>query len=216
MTSEPQPTVRENTALGGSVAFMIRGSLGFAIVSVAAFAVWAFGGKWLGKHFGEGGLYAVCASVFLALSGLILHPLVRGPGSLRRFYGIFIPAFLGYAAVWCAAWFVLHFGLGEWLGAVLGTAALVAMVNWRMDRAAGLFQTVLIVFALNAAGYFSGGQLMHWLLGTSGSAVFSGLSNSGLRVLAQLVWGLLYGLGFGAGIGYAFHAAQRPRMSTEL
>ena len=188
----------------GVVAAMVRGSIGFGIVGLAAFSVWAFGGKWFQNHFGQAGLYTACALVFLALSGLLLHPLVPGPGSFARFYMIFIPAFLVYAIVWCAAWFVLRFGLGEWFGSLAGTAGFVAVVGWRAGKVRGLLQTILVVFGFHSAGYFSGGQLMYWLLGPGGAAMFSGLSKPGLLVVAKLAWGLLYGLGFGAGIGYAF------------
>jgi hypothetical protein len=188
---------------------MIRGSIGFGIVGLAAFSIWAFGGKWFQNHLGETGLYGACALVFIALSGLLLHPLLGGSGSPLRFYTIFIPAFLAYAIIWCTAWFVLRFGPGEWLGSLLGTAAFVAVVSWRLRNFRGFIQTSLIVFGLNSAGYFLGGYLMHWMLSPGGSAIFSGLSKPGLLVLAKLAWGLLYGLGFGAGIGYAFHAVQK-------
>lgn len=192
---------------------LIRGSLGFGTVSLAAFSVWAFGGKWLQAHSGETGLYAACALVFLGLSGLLLHPLVRGPGSLLRFYTIFIPAFLCYAIIWSVAWFLLRFGTGEWLGALAGTIGFVAVVSWRFRNARGFVQTSLVVFVLNSMGYFLGGTSMHWLLGPSGSSMFSGLSKPSLIVMAKLAWGLLYGLGFGAGIGYAFHTLQRRKAS---
>ena len=190
---------------------MIRGSIGFGLVGIAAFSVWAFGGKWFQEHLGETGLYGACAAVFLASSGLLLHPLAGGPGSLLRFYQLFIPAFLGYAIIWCTAWFVLGFGPGEWLGSLLGTAAFVGVLSWRVGNAHGFIQTCLIVFALNAAGYALGGQMMHWLLGPTSSTMFSGLSKASLLALAKLAWGFLYGLGFGAGIGYAFHAVQTPK-----
>jgi hypothetical protein len=190
---------------------MVRGSIGFGIVGVAAFSVWAFGGKWFQNHLGEAGLYGACALVFIALSGLLLHPLLSGSRSLLRFYTIFIPAFLAYAIIWCTAWFVLHFGPGEWLGSLLGTAAFVAVISWRLQRAGSFIPTSLIVFALHSAGYFVGGQMLHWLLGPGGSTLFGGLSKPALLVVAKLAWGLLYGLGFGAGIGYAFHAVQEKK-----
>ena len=87
---------------------------------MAGFSVWAFAGRWLAAHVGMAGLYVACAIVFIALSGLTLHPLVRGPGSLVRFYKIFIPAFAAYAVAWSAAWFAFRFGLGEWLGSLAG------------------------------------------------------------------------------------------------
>jgi len=192
---------------------MARGSIGFGIVGLAAFSVWAFAGKWFQTHVGEAGLYAACAFVFIGLSGLLLHPLLRGPGALLRFYLAFIPAFLAYAVVWCAAWFLLRFGKGEWLGSVFGATAFVAVVSWRLRNFGGFVQTSFIVFGLNAVGYFLGGQIFHWVLGDTGSAMFSGLSKPNLMIVAKLAWGLLYGLGFGAGIGYAFHAVQKTKAS---
>src|SRR5258708_3112341 len=73
---------------------MVRGSIGFATVGLAAFYVWAAGGKWFQAHLGEAGLYSACALVFILGSGLLLHPLVLGSGSFLRFYTIFIPAFI--------------------------------------------------------------------------------------------------------------------------
>src|ERR1044071_6570403 len=172
---------------------MIRGSIGFGIVSLAAFSVWAFAGRWFQNHLGEAGLYATCALVFVALSGVTLHRLAgNGPGSALRFYGIFIPAFLAYAIASCLTWFMLRFGRGEWLASLFGSVAFVAIMSWRLRNAHRFLQTSLIVFALHSAGYFLGGQMMHWLLSSNGSTI---------AVLAKLTWGLLYGLGFGAGIG---------------
>jgi hypothetical protein len=190
---------------------VIRGSIGFGLVSLAAFSVWAFGGKWFQANLGEAGLYGACTLAFVALSGLLLHPLVRGSRAVLRFYVVFIPAFLGYAVVWCLAWFALRFGLGEWLGSLLGSAVFVGVMSWRMRNARGFVQTILIVFALNSAGYFLGGKMMHWVLGPGGSALFTGLSKANLAVVGKLAWGLLYGLGFGAGIGYGFYAVQIKR-----
>ena len=194
---------------------VIRGSVGFGLVSLAAFSVWAFGGKWFQSNLGEAGLFGACAFVFVALSGLLLHPLVKGPGSLFRFYSVFIPAFLAYAIAWCIAWFALRFGPGEWLGSLLGSACFVSVMSCRMRSTRGWIQTSLILFALHSAGYFLGGKMMHWILGPAGSALFTGLSKAGLLVLAKLAWGLLYGFGFGAGIGYAFHAVQKDKAQPD-
>jgi hypothetical protein len=181
---------------------------------VAAFSVWAFAGKWLQTNLGEAGLYGACAIVFVAFSGVLLHPLIRGPRSVVRFYSVFIPAFLAYAVAWCIAWFALRFGPGEWLGSLLGSAAFVAVTNWRIGNARGFIRTTLVMLALHSAGYFLGGKSMRWVLVTGGSGLFSGLSKAGLHVMAKLAWGLVYGLGFGAGIGYAFQAAQAGKAQT--
>ena len=59
-----------------------RGITGFTIVSVAGFAPWALAGRWFNRTVGEAGMYAACAIVFIGLSGLCLHRLIIGPGSL--------------------------------------------------------------------------------------------------------------------------------------
>src|SRR5579859_7126208 len=165
---------------------MFRGSIGFGIVSSAGFSAWAFGGSWLTKHFGEAGLYCACAAVFLATSGLLLHPLLSGPGSLPRFYNIFIPAFSAYVILWCAAWFVLRFGPGEWLGSLLGTFGFATMTAWRLRNFHGLLKTGLILFLMHSAGYFLGGYSMQWILSPASSALFVGLSKSQVAVIAKL------------------------------
>jgi hypothetical protein len=213
--SEPaDTTASDDSQVSCTLHSIVRGSIGFSIVGLAAFSVWAFGGKWFQNHLGEAGMYGACALVFIALSGVLLHPLLAGSGSLFRFYGMFIPAFLAYAIVWCIAWFALRFGPGEWLGSLLGAAAFVGVISWRLHNARGLFQTSLIVFGLHSAGYFLGGQVTHWLLSPAGSTLLSGLSKPTQLIVAKLAWGLFYGLGFGAGIGYAFHAVQKKRATS--
>jgi hypothetical protein len=139
--SVPLPAVHElEKNEGGVLRAMLRGSVGFAIVSIAAFSVWAFAGRWLGQNFGEAGLYIGCLIVFLGVSGLLLRSLVQGANSLGRFYKIFIPAFLAYAMVWCAAWFELHFGAGEWVGLLGGMRGVCGVSGeriWKLSRICG-------------------------------------------------------------------------------
>jgi hypothetical protein len=174
---------------------IVRGSLGFGFVSTAAFSVWVFGDKWFFHNGGELAMYAGCFVVFAALSGLLLHPLLHGPHAFKRFYGVFIPAFFAYTIAWCVGWFFVGSGAGEWLGSFAGACAFVAVLavffqNWRAMPLAAL-----ILFITHSAGYFAGAEICYSSLhATSG----------------KLAWGLLYGLGFGAGIGYAFAAMQRP------
>lgn len=175
---------------------MVRGSLGFAAVSVAAFAVWAVAGKWLGAHLREGGFYAVEAAVFLGLTGFLLHPLLPGPRSHRRFMAAFVPAFLAYTVAWCGFWFALGFGWGEWLGSLVGCLAFALLAGGVLGHLRPLLPVTAVLFGTHSAGYFLGG-LLHYRSGAE------------FRLPGILGWGLLYGLGFGAGIGYAFHAFQR-------
>lgn len=194
---------------------MLRGSVGFAIVSIAAFSVWAFAGRWLGQNFGEAGLYIGCLIIFLGVSGLLLRSLVLGPNSLGRFYKIFTPAFLAYAMVWSAAWFELHFGAGEWAGSLGGCAVFVALVGRGFGNYRGFAMACLVMFVCHSAGYFLGGKCMGWILspGGGGGGVLSGFSKAQLSVAGKLSWGLFYGLGFGAGMGYVFFVFQRTRMT---
>jgi len=179
------------------IAAIIRGALGFAAVGVAAFSVWAFGGKAFKGRGGEPAMYAAITLVFLGLSGLVLHPLVEGPRRLWRFYKVFIPAFLAYAAVWCAFWAALKFGPGEWLGSAGGSAAFALVAGLLLGNRRAIPKGAAALFVTHSIGYFAGGP------------VFYGMHKTHPQ-LGMLLWGVIYGLGFGAGLGYVFFISQRP------
>ncbi|HTL57892.1 MAG TPA: hypothetical protein VL361_19545 [Candidatus Limnocylindrales bacterium] len=179
-------------------------------MSVAGFAVWALAGSWFRLHGGEIGLYAASTVVFCALAGLLMHPLVNGPRPVERFYGVFLPAFLVYAVVWCSFWFLLRFGTGEWLGSLAGSFALVAVIGWRFANLRSVPKVSVAFFTAHSLGYFAGGKVMQFLTSPVGADVFNGLAKAQLGTVAKLSWGLLYGLGFGAGLGYAFFVFQKP------
>ena len=209
------PLIPKQTGSGSQVIrAVLRGGAGFAVVSVAGFAVWAFAGKWLHANIGEAGLYAACLATFLGLSGVLLHPLMRGPHPLMQFYRIFTPAFFAYAFLWCAAWFAWRFGPGEWVGSLAGCVAFVAVTGWGFGNYHGFVKVCIAVFCCHSAGYFLGGKLMRWLSGPGGAAMLTGFSKDQLFLSAKLSWGLFYGLGFGAGIGYAFYTCQLPVAPT--
>jgi hypothetical protein len=193
---------------------MLRGSIGFALVSLAGFAVWAFCGKWLYANLGEAGLYFACLIVFLGASGLFLHSLVRGPRSLPRFYAIFIPSFVAYAIIWCAVWFTLRFGLGEWMASLAASVCFVAVAGRGLRNYNGFIKASVVLFGFHSVGYFLGGKLMYWMAGPAGKAILAGFSKAHISVLAKLGWGLLYGLSFGAGIGHVFYTFQRQGNHT--
>src|SRR5690606_8366248 len=79
---------------------ILRGALGFCLVSIAGFVPWAFFGRALRGAIGEAGMYVVCALVFISLAGLLLHRLIIGAGSLGRFYRLFSVAFAAYSLAW--------------------------------------------------------------------------------------------------------------------
>src|SRR5262245_13016891 len=125
---DPQSVVARVKA-AGSVAHVpslgeaiLRGSIGFTLVSLGGFAPWVLGGSWFYRHGGELGLYVACAVVFIGLSGVLLHRLIIGPGSLSRFYQIFSLAFMGYAVAWTLGWMAFRGVPGSVVGALAGIA----------------------------------------------------------------------------------------------
>jgi hypothetical protein len=202
---------------GSSIAI---GSIGFCIISLLVFAIWAFAGKTLSKSIGEGGFYAVCAFAFVGLSGMLFDRLVIGR-TLGRFYALFTTAFLSYSIVWCVVWFLCRRPSSEWYGfltgprtagvegALLGAIAMASVfcIGFRNWKPFGVI--CLILFLGNAVGYFLGDAAFTWLLSENAAESLS-LTKANRVLLAKLSWGLFYGLGFGFGIADALHRLQSP------
>jgi hypothetical protein len=206
---EPAKCIGRTGVIHMSIRSVLIGSLGFAAVSVAAFSLWAFGGRWFHSHGGDAAMYSAIAAAFLVLSGVILHTLIRGGRPLAKFYGAFVPAFFAYAVLWCLAWFVVKGSTGEWLGSFFGSFAFAAVVTRQLGGKASIWTTGLLVFIAHSIGYFMGGKVMYGILGGACAECFQGWSKEHVGMVAKLGWGLLYGLGFGAGIGMAFDRAQQ-------
>lgn len=212
---QPQvPTFHQSLFIGG---------VGFGLVGLVAFGVWALGGKALGRAIGEAGLYAVCALVFIGLAGMVFGQLVIGPGGTRRFYGLFLLAFGVYSVLWTAAWFGLRGTLtAEVAGAVLGSAAMAAVLVWGFGAGRDFLRVAAVLILLNALGYFLGEVWWRWLPGEGGAQLLGGLFNRPQRVmLSMLGWGVVFGAFFGTGVGYAIYRCQhelraRLRMGIPL
>jgi hypothetical protein len=71
-------------------------------------------------------------------------------------------------------------------------------------------------FVAHSLGYFAGGKLMYFLSSPTGAELFNSLTKAELGTVAKLSWGLLYGLGFGAGLGYAFHVFQKSGLIARV
>ena len=184
----------------------LHGSLGFAVVSIAAFSVWAFGSGWFRNLGGELGMYAAIAAVFLGLSGLVLGPLA---GGLGRFYKAFLPAFLVYAVVWTVAYFALPDRRGEWIGAASGCVSFAWIAMKMLGSTRGWLFAALALFVLHTAGYFAGDWSMYDVFVPKAKAEGKSTpEGQQFMTLAKLSWGLFYGLGFGAGIGWVFNRAR--------
>jgi hypothetical protein len=136
-----------------------RGILGFTAVSVAGFAPWVFLGHWFHRHIGEAGLYTVCAFLFIGLSGLLLHRLIIGPGSLGRFYALFGIAFAGYSAAWILGRMTLRGHSGSLAGLLAGALVMGGVFARAFDARGAAWKVSAVIFILNAAGYFVGGWI---------------------------------------------------------
>jgi len=193
----------------GLVESVARGAIGFTLVSLTGFTPWVLAGRWFYRHVGEAGLYTTCAVVFIGLSGLLLHRLIIGPGSLVRFYKLFSPAFVGYAIAWTIGWMVLRGTAGGLTGLLAGTAVMGIILAYGFAVPGVAWKIITVLFATNAASYFAGEWAYNLVLALKeGNALGIVLDKSARAILSKAAWGLFYGLGFGAGIGFAFHACQ--------
>lgn len=177
---------------------IVAGSWRFTLVSVAGFSPWVVAGGWFYRAAGEAGLYVACLLAFLVAALVLLPGLLDGDDRLRRTARWFLPAFTAYAVVWCACWFALGGRTGEWLGALAGGACFVALTAWLLDRPRSLLVAMLVFIIAHAAGYFTGDQAYRVITASAQPKVFG-----------MLAWGLCYGIGFGAGIGWLVYAGGK-------
>jgi hypothetical protein len=191
--------------------FIRRGVVGFTLLSVAGFAPWAVTGRWFYRNIGETGLYIVCALVFIGLSGPLLHRLIIGPGSLSRFYKLFSVTFAGYSVLWIAGWMALRGHPGSLAGLLAGTAAMGWMLARAFDARESTLKIIMALFVLNSLGYFIGG----WVEGAVIGMKQLSLSRFAQVTVAKLLWGICYGIGFGAGLGVAYYWCQ-ARVRAEI
>ena len=190
-----------------AVAAAISGAWRFALVSILGFAPWA-----LPRHGGEGQLYFECLIAFLVFAQVLLVPMVHRENRYKRFNSSFVPAFIAYAVVWSACWFAFRAKGGEIAGLILGCLAFAWVLGKRLRSTDGLGSVVLVLILAHAAGYWLGSYVFS--MARNPPALFSGWDKKDIWTLAKLSWGLFYGLGFGAGIGYAFYRFQQTSKSA--
>jgi len=147
--------------------------------------------------------------VFIGLSGPLMHRLIIGPGSLSRFYKLFGITFAAYSVLWIVGWMALRGHPGSLAGLLAGTAAMGWMLTRAFDAMGMALKVMAALFVLNSLGYFVGGWMEGVVMGMkplslSGSA----FTRPAQVAIAKSVWGVFYGLGFGAGLGLAFHFCQ--------
>jgi hypothetical protein len=172
---------------------VLRGIVGFTIVSVAGFLPWILG---LGKRIGAAGMYAACAAVFIGLCGPLLHRLILGPGSLSRFTRLFGLGFLLNSLAWVAAYMGLKGHLGSLVGLLAGSALMGGLFAAAFDERSAAAKSIAALFVMNTLGYYGGNAAELALVKTHLPA-------------AMLLYGVCYGVGLGAGLGLAFHFCQK-------
>jgi hypothetical protein len=175
---------------------IVTGAIGFCLVSLCVFATVAFGERWLYRNLGVTGAYVTWTVLFVLLSGALFGSLVRV--SLPRFYLLWTIAFFAYAASWSAAYFILRRTTGEVVGALVGSILMGVVLAAGLRAFGSLAKICAVLLVANAAGYFLG------------AAIFT----SFLNATGMLLFGVIYGLFFGAGIGGALYLAQHDRTNA--
>lgn len=171
---------------------IITGALGFGLVSVCVFATVAFGERWMYSHFGLVGSYLAWTILFIVLGGAVLGSRVTGRWKLPKFYLLFGLAFLVYAVGWTGAYFSIRGKLGEWAGSVAGSLLMGSVLAAGFGALHLVVKLATILFITNSAGYFLG-SAVNMLAG----------GNTGM-----LLWGSIYGVCLGSGLGAAIYLAQ--------
>lgn len=190
-------------------ASLARGMIGFTLVGILGFSPWAVGGMWLYNTLGEFWVYTFCALVFILTSGLALHRLIIGPGSLARFYKVFAVTFSVFAATWIFCWMMIAGEIGCFIGLLAGTIFMGALLALAFDAERATFPVIVSLSALNLLGYYGGGWVEGLVTRNHAFTLFlTSLGISRPSMVAQLLWGACYGIGFGAGIGLAFYLCQ--------
>jgi hypothetical protein len=164
-------------------------------VSLLVFTTVAFAERWMYRNLGLLGAYLAWTALFILLGGAVLGSLVVGRWRLPKFYLLYGAAFFFYAAGWVVAYFTLRGTAGEWVGSLAGSVlmALVFAIGFGAMRSAFKFSALL--FVANSLGYFIGAALYYYFGNSTG----------------MLLWGIVYGLCLGAGIGAVLHFAQVQR-----
>ena len=185
MTNQPKtlPPLSRAVAIGGA---------GFSLASLCVFATVAFGERWLYTHAGILGAYLVWTALFILLGGAVLGSLVSGPWRLPNFYLLYGLAFFAYAVGWVAAYFTLKGTAGEWVGSVAGSVLMAFVFAIGFGAIRSVMKLSAILFVANSIGYFAGSALNDYVGGKGG----------------MLLWGIVYGLCLGAGMGAVLHLAQ--------
>src|SRR5262249_12034618 len=152
----------------------------------------AFAERWMYRNLGMSGAYVVWTVLFIFLGGALLSPVVIGPGGFWRFQLLFGSAFLLYTVGWVGSYFILRGAAGEWAGSIIGSTLMAIVIAVAFGVMKTFFAQTAVLFIANSAGYFLGGLLNNSIRGETG----------------MLLWGVVYGLCLGVGLGLSIFLAQ--------
>jgi hypothetical protein len=145
------------------------------------------------QNLGVPGSYIAWIVLFIVLSGAVFGSLVTGRWRLPRFYLLWALAFFAYAVAWMVAYFSLGRTAGEVTGSLVGSILMAVILATGFHARRSIVKLSAVIFVANFLGYFVG------------AAIFDSVSHP----TGMLLFGVVYGLFFGAGIGAALHLVQR-------
>ena len=128
-----------------------------------------------------------CTAIFIGLSGLCLHRLILGPGSLSRFYKLFSLAFAAFIVIVLVVtqliFRVMRVTLSEWLGESMpifrnvhvSTLASLALAFFLVLTGTWIYLWQLFGGANQLMASLSLLVVTLWLLSTGRNAVFVGI-----------------------------------------
>lgn len=171
---------------------IVIGAIGFCLASLCVFATVAFGERGMYRTLGFTGAYLAWTALFILLGGAAFGVLVAGRWRLPKFYLLFAVAFFAYAISWMGAYFILRGTAGEWVGSLAGSILMALVFAIAFGAIKSFLKLSALLFVANSIGYFLGSTLNDSFTGRTG----------------MLMWGVIYGLFLGAGIGAVLHIAQ--------
>jgi hypothetical protein len=118
---------------------------------------------------------------------------------MPKFFLLFAAAFLAYAVGWVGAYFIFRGVVGEWIGSLVGSVLMGLVFAAGFGVLRSKFSLSVVIFVANSLGYFIGSALNDSFRGPAG----------------MLLWGLVYGVCLGAGLGAVLHFAQVQDVASE-
>jgi hypothetical protein len=192
-------TISVNKNIPSLASSIVTGAIGFAVVSFCVFATVAFAERWMYRTLTVLGSYLVWTVLFILFGGAVFGSLTVVRWRLPRFYLLFALAFFVYAAGWTVAYFSMRGTAGEVVGSVVGSVLMALVFAVGFGALRSTLKLSVILFVANFLGYFLGAAILQSLRNPTG----------------MLLFGVVYGLFFGAGIGAVLQMVQQAHQVSE-